>query len=124
MRYSTKQEKSRSYGIFGNKQQIRKIANNIARIAFQMPSSFTLTQFQPKLFSAIIGFEIPCSLTLRPLLLPALCRLPRPLLAVGELCPLPPDMKYPPIPPPADVWLISPAVGTELARWWFCRFLR
>lgn len=53
-----------------------------------------LVQFQPKLFSAMMGFEMPWSRTLRPLLLPALCLLPRPPVPVSESrAPFAPDMK-------------------------------
>lgn len=73
-------------------------------VSFPTACCFLITappsQFQPKLFSAMIGCEMPCSRTLRPLLLPPLCRLPRAPPMVGELRPLPPDMKKPPMPPP------------------------
>ncbi len=82
-----------------------------------------LLQFHPRLFSAMMGCEMPWSRTLGPPPLPSLFRLPRPPLAVGERRPLAPDMKYPPMPPP-EAWLISPAVGTELARSWLFRFWR
>ena len=52
---------------------------------------------QPRLFSDMMGALIPCSRTLRPLLLPALFLLPLPPLRAAELRfdprPLAPDMK-------------------------------
>lgn len=78
-------------------------------------------QFQPKLFSAMTGALMPCSRTLRLLLLPALFLLPRPV--VGEVRPLAPDMKYPPMPP--DTWLMAgPVDGTEVTRWCLRLFWR
>lgn len=76
---------------------------------------------------------MPCSRTLRPLLLVLLVRLLRPAefsdvrAVVPRALWMAPDMKSEPMPPALDLCVISPgctAAGMELARRWFFRFCR